>query len=137
RRGREELQTAIHIFYRHPRALRQAQERGSSKHRVVSLDSRLRGNDDRKARDALENRTPLWIASLWVSRQFPLSCGCARKAMAMRFQPLIAITAMVRLTSSVSVKCFFASSNTASGICVSLTRVTASVQARAARSRSV
>ena len=56
--------------------------------------------------------------------------------MATRFQPLMATTAQVRSTSSFSVKCRLASAKTASGT-PSPIRVTASAQARAARSRSV
>src|SRR5215472_5694755 len=46
-------------------------------------------------------------------------------------------TASVRSTISFSLKCFFTSAKTSSGMCVSDTLVAASVQARAARSRSL
>ncbi len=57
--------------------------------------------------------------------------------MASRFHPLMATIARVRSTSSFSVKCCLASSYTSSGTRPFATSVPASVQARAARSRSV
>src|ERR1039458_5542209 len=57
--------------------------------------------------------------------------------MAKRFHPLMAITAIVKSTSSLSLNSLRANSNTLSGTCSWLTNVTASVHANAARSRSV
>ena len=57
--------------------------------------------------------------------------------MAIRFHPLIATTAIVNATSSSSVKCALTSAKTSSGAWPSRISVSASVQASAARSRSV
>src|SRR5262252_6056564 len=61
----------------------------------------------------------------------------ARNEIDSRFQPLIATTASVRSTNSFSVKCALVAAYTSSGTWPSAIRVTASVQARAARSRSL
>jgi len=54
-----------------------------------------------------------------------------------RFHPLIATIVIVRFANSSSVKCYRAPWNTSSGACPSPIRAMASVQAKAARSRSV
>src|SRR5207248_8232180 len=61
----------------------------------------------------------------------------ARREMARRFHALMVATASVRFVISFSLKCRRASSYTASGTWVLATRVTASVHASAARSRSL
>src|SRR5258706_6994367 len=63
--------------------------------------------------------------------------GTTRLAMLSRFQALIVAMAKVRSASSFSLKCGRTSSYTESGTWPLVTRVTASVQANAARSRSL
>jgi len=60
-----------------------------------------------------------------------------RNEIAIRFQPLIVMTASVRFTSSSSEKLRFVNSYMSSGTWPSVIKVRASVHARAARSRAV
>ena len=63
--------------------------------------------------------------------------GIARSETASRFHELMATTANVKSSSSLSLKCLRVCSYTSSGTCVCETSVTASVHSNAARSRSL